>query len=103
MGLKEELNFIAGKFLDYVIPKDKKYLSKYYTTEIERQFLLYYLVFRSRKRYLEHTGIHVRKRWLEVLESRLLRIEDIHRKARFDFDLEKVAQIESGKFKIAKI
>lgn len=99
MGLKEELNFISGEFLDYTIPKDKKYLLKYYTSKIQQQFLRYYLLFRTKDRYIEHTGLFVRIRWLQELESRLLEIEKIHKQAKEDFDIEKVAEIESGKFK----
>lgn len=99
MGLKEELNFISGDYLEYVIPKDKKYLLKYYTSKVQQQFLRYYLVFRSKERYIEHTGLLVKKRWLQELESRLLKIEEIHKKAKEDFDIEKIAEIESGKYK----
>lgn len=100
MGLENELIFISGTFFDYEIPKSKRYFLKYYTSRIQRQFLRYYLIFRSRERFVEHTGLYARKRWLQLLEARFLKLEREHKIAKEDFDFAKVAEIESGNYKL---
>lgn len=93
-----DLLFISGNFFDINIPKDKKYLKKYFRTSIEKQFLRYYIVFNTRQRFLEHTGCFVKKRWLQVLEKRFKDLTIEHQNAKLNFDLEKLELIESGKF-----
>ena len=75
MGLEKELEFISGSFFDCDIPKNKRYFLKYYTSRIQRQFLKYYITFRSKERFIEHTGMYVKKRWLQILELRFLKLE----------------------------
>lgn len=100
MGLSEELEFISGNFFEREVPKNKRYYLKYYTTKIQKQFLLYYIFFRSTERFVEHTGLFVLKRWLQTLEARFIELEKAHKLAKEEFDIEKIAEIESGKFKL---
>jgi len=99
VGLKKELEFISGVFFDCDIPKNKRYFLKYYTSKIQRQFLRYYITFSSRERFVEHTGIYVKKRWLQMLEFRFLKLENEYKLAKQEFDFTKVADIESGNYK----
>lgn len=96
--MTNDLLFISGDFFDMNIPKDKKYLKKYFRTSIEKQFLRYYIVFNTRHRFVEHTGIFVKLRWLQVLEKRFKYLTNEHLKSKMEFDLDKLELIESGKY-----
>ena len=92
-----ELDFLSGRFFDVELPKEKWYLEKYFKSDIQMQFLLYYYVFGESHRFREHAGIACSKRWLEILEVRYNRLVEAHKKAKENFDLETLTKIESGK------
>ena len=72
--LKSELDFVAGTFFDFDVPVHQRWLLKYYTTDIERQFLKYYLVVRDHKRFAQHSGCPCRKEWAFGMKQRLLKL-----------------------------
>lgn len=94
-----ELEFIAGNFFDYPLPKNKQYLYKYFKPEPQRQFVRYYLLFGNTTRYVEHTGSYCSKRWLFKLKQKLDYLESTLQKARADNDFSLVGEIESGRHK----
>jgi hypothetical protein len=98
--LKKDLEFIAGDFFEVEIPKSKQYLWKYFTTDIQRQFVRYYLTFGSTERFVAHTGCFCRKRWLQLLVAKFKRLEATLKQAKESFDFETVAAIESGKYEL---
>jgi len=98
--MKKDLDLISGDFFDCDIPKSKRYLWKYFTTDIQRQFVRYYLTFGSIERFALHTGHLSRKRWLQYLLYRYRKLESILAAAKAGFDSETVAQIESGKYEL---
>jgi hypothetical protein len=100
--LKSDLDFISGDFFDIEMPRSKKYLFKYFRTNIQKQFVRYYHVFNSARRFPEHTGWHCEKRWLQLLVVRLNLLERTLKKARAEMDFNTVTLIESGKFKFAR-
>jgi hypothetical protein len=95
----KELKFLAGVFFDFEIPKDKKYLLKYFRTSIEQQFVKYYLCFSEIDYFVEHTGYFCQKRWLVILKKRFNTIVDFHHKCKVDLDLELLKKVEEGKHK----
>lgn len=88
--------FISGDFFDQPVPREKEYLLKYFDTKIQRQFVRYFLLFRSARNFTDHTGLFVQPIWLRRLRRKLTALEDLHRKAKADFNTALVAMIESG-------
>ena len=84
------------------IPKDKRYLLKYFSTPLQEAFLRYQLVFGDTKNFVDHTGLVVQERWLKTLRERMEEIETAKRVARETLDLTRLAEIESGDYKAAK-
>jgi len=98
--LNPDLLFVSGEFLDYELPNDKQYLYRYFTTDIQRQFVRYYLLFGEYEHFVDHTGFYCQKKWLDLLAKRLHRLEKARRDAKQAFDLTLVAQIESGGYNL---
>jgi hypothetical protein len=97
-----ELKFLAGAFFDFEIPKDKKYLFKYFRSPIEKQFIKYYLCFSEIDYFVEHTGYFCQKRWLLILKKRFDFITEFHHKCKSSCNeegLELLRKIEEGKYK----
>lgn len=89
--------FLAGDFA--FIPKDKKYLTKYFKTDVQRTFLAYFILFGTYDNFVDHTGLYCQRRYLKILHDKMLRIEEAHRIAKQNLDLDILAKIESGKAK----
>ncbi len=103
--LISELILITGKFKED-LPKEKQYLQKYFKTEIQLQFVKYYLLFKTdvitkdyTQQFIAHTGFDVATRFLIKLKLKLDELIEQREMAKNDFDFEKVALIESGKYK----
>jgi len=92
--------FISGEFFDYKIPKDKRYLMKYFSTGIQENFISYILVFGNYDNFVDHTGIFCKKRYMQFMYSRFKLIEESHYKAKKEMNLEFLSEIESGKFSL---
>lgn len=92
-----DYEFIAGDFLENMeIPRDQKYLLKYFHTPFQEQFLRYYLVFHSTKHFVAHTGIISGRRNLELMVRRFKSLEAMHSEAKRNMDFEMLEQIETG-------
>ncbi len=94
-----DLLFISGDFFEHPVPRDKEYLFKYFDTKIQRQFVRYFLLFRSPRNFTDHTGLRVLPIWLRKLRKKLYALEEAHAKAKSVFDTETVARLEAGKYK----
>lgn len=97
--LEQDLAFIAADWNTLVIPKDKKYLHKYFRSKLQKLFLRYFLIFGEWTHFTEHTGQKVQKHWLRALHRKLIKVEAAHAEAKANFDLEKLVLIERGKLK----
>jgi len=97
---EKDLHFISKEYENFIVPKNKKYLLKYFNTDLQEAFLKYYLVFGDWSNFVEHTGLVCQPRWMKTLESKLVLLEAAHLEAKKDMDMTKLAKIESGKFKI---
>jgi hypothetical protein len=97
-----ELQFLAGRFLrEDSLPKNKRYLYKYFTTEPVRALVRYFLLFgESTRRFTQHTGHVSSRRWMRIIKFRIKKLEAMREQARADKDTALLAQIESGKLKI---
>ena len=95
-----DLDFIAGKFEDLPIPKEQKYLLKYFKTDIQQAILRYYLVFGEMSCFIEHTGYYTTKSYLYRQEQKLQELMKVHAEAKSSMNFEDLWKIESGKYKI---
>lgn len=97
-----ELEFISGRIFDLELPKNKQYLWKYFKTTLQKQFVKYYLTYRTYKKFTEHTGYYCSNRWIRRLIKNLDRLEQLHAEAKeaaLQGDFEKLATVESGKLR----
>lgn len=102
MVSKRDLDFLSREFENSEIPKDKKYLLKYFRKDIQQSFLKYFFIFGDFENFVDHTGIYCQKRWLSILHQKLIDLEAIHSTAKKNIDLDLLKKIESGKFKFNK-
>lgn len=103
MACDRDLYFISGDFESYQIPKDKRYLLKYFKTKVQTAFVKYYMIFGNYENFIDHTGYWCRDKYLKALHERLNSIQEIHKDAKSSMDLNLLTKIESGKFKFTKI
>lgn len=102
----KDLKFVAGEFFDFDLPKEKKYLLKYFKKDSQRQFLRYYFTFGGDveiKNFSTHTGHVCSERWLFTLRTKIRTLEKVHDAAKRDLDFEKLSLIKSGKLKYKAI
>lgn len=100
------MEFISGKFFDLDIPKEKRYLLKYYRNDLQRAFLRYYLVFGEAWNFTDHTGWYCSRRLAFRLANRYRRLVKLHDDAKLELSeagMELVNKIETGKFKLTKL
>jgi hypothetical protein len=98
--VQKDLDFISGKFFGYDVPKNKRYLLKYFTTDLQIAFLRYYLVFGNAANFVDHTGYYCNKWLVPKLAKRYRTLVEAHKAAKADFTeegLETLAAIEDGK------
>lgn len=92
--------FISKEYENFIIPKNKKYLLKYFSTDLQESFLKYYFVFGEYSNFVEHTGLVCQMRWMNQLSEKFKKLEAAHEQAKKDMNMTLLAKIESGKFKI---
>lgn len=96
-----DLAFISGEFFDYEIPRDKQYLLKYFTTDVQVAFLRYALIFEDVKLFKEHTGYFCSDRLKFRFLSRFRQLTKIHNEAKSiltEESLNTIQLIESGQY-----
>lgn len=93
-----DLHLISGNFFEMNVPKSKQYLLKYFKTDIQRQFVSYYLIFGNIDRFVEHTGLFCKKKWLKLLVDKFNALESKLKDSKDNLDFTTVALIESGKY-----
>ena len=94
-----DLKLVSGDFLNLELPKDKRYLYKYFNTEIQMQFLRYYYIFGNFDRFMEHTGYFCTKRWLRDLKNKYEILISVYDEAKKNMNFTLLVEIQSGKFK----
>jgi hypothetical protein len=93
-------NKFISNFFEKQIPKNKNWLRHYFKTPIKKAFLIYFLEFNSTMRFREHTGFLCSERYIKKLKNILLKLEKEIEFAKRQFDIEKIAKIEMGKYKL---
>lgn len=104
--MNKDLAFIAGNYLEVEIPKDKKFLTKYFDTEIQKALLRYWLATGSVENFTDHTGVYlspvVAKRW----ESRIFQLLEVQSALRKQFTeeaMEKLRLLEAGELPLTQL
>ena len=98
-----EMEFVSGKIFEIDLPQSQQYLWKYFKTRLQRQFIKYYLTYRSYLHFTDHTGYYCSDRWVRALKIKLQRLERAHEAAQDAArrgDFEPLALIQSGKYKV---
>jgi len=96
----QDIALVSGSFFEKGVPKNKRYLLKYFDSEVAAVFVSYFLIFRSHTHFVDHTGFRVGKRWLRKSQERIDRLENAYGKARSAGDFSAVAEIESGRYNL---
>lgn len=102
----KDLRLISGEFLEYEIPKEKKYLLKYFTGKLQIAFLRYYMVFGNKKNFCHHTGYRCSEGLLCRFEQRYKLLTNLYEKSKSSFSedgLKILSLIESGKFNLRNL
>lgn len=98
--MNKDLIFLGRQFETFEIPKDKRYLLKYFDTPPQELFLKYFLSFGNFDHFVDHTGVVLQVRWMKILKQKLELLLALHAEAKKNFDLSGVAKIESGKYRL---
>jgi hypothetical protein len=93
-----ELFFISGRIFDIELPKEKKWLLKYFRCTVQQKFVLYYLTFGNTEQFTDHTGYSASKRWLYSIKSKLKQILKLHKQAKENFDFDFLNKIEKKRY-----
>ena len=103
----EEVNlkFLNNEFGDGCIPKEHKFLYKYFKNKPQRKFLEYCYI--MKETYLncfqDHTGVKMSVSFAWKLAQRYNKLMEIHKKAKENFDFELLKKIERGKLFIKDV
>lgn len=100
---KEDFKLIAGNFSEIDLPKQERWLLNYFKTDIQKNFLIYYLQFQTVDRFSEHTGIKAENHYLKKLEMKYHTLVVMRNQAKSNFDIEKLWKIETGRTRGADI
>jgi hypothetical protein len=101
--VERDLNFIAGTFFDCEVPKDKRYLLKYFCNDLQGAFLRYVLTFGDYRLFCQHTGYYCSKRMLKYLFRRYRIVSAAHEEVKGDLSedgMKRLLEIESGKYPV---
>lgn len=100
--MSNDLLFIAGAFLDktHQIPQQKRFLYKYFTTDIQKAFVKYWLSFGEFQQFVRHTGFWCKDCWLKRMANRIKKLESLYLKAKAELDFSTITALETGKYKL---
>jgi hypothetical protein len=97
-----DLDFVSGRFADLPIPKEQKYLLKYFKTPLQRAILRYLFVFHEWSCFVDHTGYFTTKSYLIRQEQKLYELMAAQVAAKSSMNFEELWKIESGKYKFKR-
>jgi hypothetical protein len=99
MITERDLRF-SSDFMHDQLPKEKRWMSRYFKTRTKRLFLKYFCAFGCSTRFCQHSGEICTKRYIKKMKRQFLNLTKKHEDARADFDLEALSRIETGKCKL---
>lgn len=96
----ELLTWIADNYSNYTLPIEDKYLEKYFKTDAQRSFLLYYHKFGHCDHFTERTGFKVDRSSLKKYKDKFNFLKAEHKKYKDGFQLAELSLLSLGKFKL---
>jgi len=109
---QHDLLLLQGEFFDGKLPPEYRFLLKYFSSEIERQFLFYWFAFSGMicrtngrglksfyRNFVDHTGFYCSNRWFLYLVKKVRKITSAFEKARVSMDLQRINFIKDGRCK----
>ena len=100
--MERDCLFIGMRHQFLEIPKEKKFLLKYFRGKFQRQFLRYFIFFGDYENFVDHTGFCCSKRWLKNLEKKYNDLIYMQNTSRSNIDLDRLTEIESGKINFTR-
>jgi hypothetical protein len=103
---EKDLIFVAGVFFDCDIPKEYRYLLKYFCSNLQVAFLRYILTFGEYRLFCQHTGYHCSYRMLKRLFRRYRVLTEAHEKVKGDLSeaaMKELWLLESGQYSVDNI
>ena len=114
----DDAKLLGATFLEGVLPDEDEWLGKYFAESQQRLFLSYYLQMRGilkdpgfrgkegHKRlhacYEDHTGTRCSERWVYKMLGRLAALEAAMAEAASGNDMQMVASLRGGKWRLPK-
>jgi hypothetical protein len=99
---EKNLRFLSYGSEPIIIPKEHIFLNKYFKTKVQRTFLKYFYIFRDKKNFVHHTGILATQSFICKMAGKFVYLLNEFSNAKKNLDLEKLALIQRGKFKVLK-
>jgi hypothetical protein len=99
----DELNFMLNLFATYEIPKEKKFLYKYFTGDATKMALKYLYCFGNLDNFAQNTGININSNYLSVIKNKVYKLLAIHQIAKENMDIDMIVKIESGELKMKEL
>lgn len=102
----KDSEFISGSFFEFEVPKSRKFLLKYFRTDLQRMFLGYYLTFGNLKNFVDHTGYYCSERILMKMQKnykRLIKCYDCAKMSLTEEGMRVVDLMESGKIRLTRL
>lgn len=100
-----DLDLISGEFFDYDLPKDKRFLLKYFKTDLQVAFVRYYSLYNTFTNFIDHTGFHCDYRELFRYQAKYRYLMNLYQKVKSELteeNMQLLYDLESGKFKLPK-
>jgi hypothetical protein len=100
--LNRDLALVSRAWETAELPKERRFLLKYFDTPVQEAWLRYFLVFNDYAHFCDHTGHICQVRWMKILHEKLIFLENLKAKARAEMDLTLLTRLEDGKYNFSK-
>lgn len=91
---------MSNNYLYQELPKDKKFLLKYFKGDLQNSYVRYVVFFGSHNNFMDHTGIKITESWLKKLESKYKDLIYLHSLSKSLSNFALLSELESGDLKL---
>jgi hypothetical protein len=99
---EKNLLYLDSAFENTVIPKEHRFLLKYFKTFQQRAFLKYYYIMGDWQNFSKHTGIWASRFFMMKLMFKFKHYMSIYDKAKMDANFETLNLLNKRKIKLPK-
>lgn len=102
---EQNMKFLQGDFRNFTIPKEHKFLYKYFKNKLQKSFLEYCYVMSSENAYFfqDHTGNKITNSFVYKLVQKIKALLYLYEKAKNEIDFDTLKKLERGQFYIKEI